>query len=109
MHELGAESNSLHKEVGEFAVSAEIDNLIAIGETAFLTGVSAERTFVSSLSNWKEAIKFFDDIEPGDVILIKGSRAEALDFLARAAMEFLKARELGTELNATDDEEGEKK
>ncbi|MFM7542220.1 MAG: UDP-N-acetylmuramoyl-tripeptide--D-alanyl-D-alanine ligase [Actinomycetales bacterium] len=109
MHELGAESSSLHREVGEFAVSAEIDNLIAIGDTAFLTGVTAEQTFVSSLSDWKEAITFFDDIEPGDVILIKGSRAEALDLLAKAAMEFLKARELGTESNATDGEEGEKK
>ena len=96
MHELGSESNKLHKEIGEFAVNANLDNLVAIGDPSFTENLSSKSTQVSSVSDWNSATEFLSRIEPGDVVLIKGSRAEKLDQLANAALEFIEKRHYGS-------------
>lgn len=105
MHELGSESNSLHKEIGEFAVSANLDNLIAIGEPAFTEYVSSKNMLIKSVPDWKSATEFLVGIEPGDVVLIKGSRAEKLDQLANATLEFIEKRHYGS---VSEEERGER-
>lgn len=104
MHELGPESNLLHKEVGEFAVSANLDNLIAIGDSAFIDGLSSVNTSIQSVPDWKSATEFISRIEPGDVVLIKGSRSEKLDLLSNTMLEFLERRHAGSVL---EDKRGE--
>ncbi|MGA1158215.1 MAG: UDP-N-acetylmuramoyl-tripeptide--D-alanyl-D-alanine ligase [Candidatus Nanopelagicaceae bacterium] len=96
MHELGSESDVLHKEVGEYALSANIDNLIAIGESSFISNLSNSNTMTASVLDWRAATEFIARIEPGDVVLIKGSRAENLDQLANATLEFIEKRHYGS-------------
>src|SRR5438094_2719590 len=79
MHELGDESERGHREVGETAAALKIDQLIAIGDAATAIAEGAKHaglqktTVVNSTS---EAAELLNEIAaPGDLILIKGSRA----------------------------------
>jgi len=79
MHELGDESERGHREVGETAAALKIDRLIAIGHAATAIAEGArhaglqQTTVVNSTS---EAAELLNEIAaPGDLILIKGSRA----------------------------------
>src|SRR5438445_8878579 len=79
MRELGEESEHGHREVGETAAALKIDQLIAIGDAATAIADGARHaglrktTVVNSTS---EAADLFREIAaPGDLILIKGSRA----------------------------------
>ena len=79
MHELGDESERGHREVGETAAALKIDQLIAIGDAATAIAEGARHaglqktTIVNSTS---EAAELLNEIAaPGDLILIKGSRA----------------------------------
>jgi UDP-N-acetylmuramoyl-tripeptide--D-alanyl-D-alanine ligase len=79
MRELGTESERGHREVGETAATLGVDRLITIGDTAELIAEgarSAGLNKVSSARSTGEAAKLLGDIaEPGDLVLIKGSRA----------------------------------
>ena len=90
MHELGETSDQLHNEVGASALASNIDNLIVIAEPSFVAGLSSTSTFIDSVSDWQAAGKFLTQVESGDVILIKGSRAEKLDLLAIETLNFFK-------------------
>src|SRR5437773_124888 len=79
MHELGDESERGHREVGETAAALNIDQLIAVGDAATAIAEGARHaglqktTVVNSTS---EAAELLNEIAaPGDLILIKGSRA----------------------------------
>jgi UDP-N-acetylmuramoyl-tripeptide--D-alanyl-D-alanine ligase len=79
MHELGDESERGHREVGETAAALKIDQLIAIGDAATAIADGARHaglqktTVVNSTS---EAAELLNQIAaPGDLVLIKGSRA----------------------------------
>src|SRR5437773_5512696 len=79
MLELGDESERGHREVGETAAGLKIDKLIAIGDVAAGIADGARNaglkktTIVNSTS---EAAELLNEIaSPGDLILIKGSRA----------------------------------
>jgi len=79
MRELGAESERGHREVGETAATLEVDHLITIGaaaETIAKGARAAGLRNVSSVSSTREAADLLGDIAaPGDLVLIKGSRA----------------------------------
>ena len=79
MRELGAESERGHREVGETAATLGVDQLITIGDTAELIAEGARTAGldkVSSVPSTAEATKLLGEIaEPGDLVLIKGSRA----------------------------------
>jgi UDP-N-acetylmuramoyl-tripeptide--D-alanyl-D-alanine ligase len=79
MRELGTESERGHREVGETAATLGIDQLITIGDVAELIAEAARTAGldkVSSARSTAEAAKLLGEIaKPGDLILIKGSRA----------------------------------
>ncbi len=79
MRELGAESERGHREVGETAATLEVDHLITIGAAAETIAEGARAAGlrnVSSVSSTREAADLLVDIAaPGDLVLIKGSRA----------------------------------
>ena len=78
MGELGKESESGHREVGECAAELGIDHLIAIGETGSLIARAAEKSGLEksvTVGSTSEAAEMLADIvAPGDLVLIKGSR-----------------------------------
>jgi len=79
MRELGAESERGHREIGEAAATLGVDQLITIGDAAELIAEGARTAGldkVSSARSTSEAAKLLGEIaEPGDLVLIKGSRA----------------------------------
>ncbi len=79
MRELGAESERGHREVGETAASLAVDQLITIGDVAEAIAEGARAaglSNVSSVPSTREAADFLGEIAaPGDLVLIKGSRA----------------------------------
>jgi UDP-N-acetylmuramoyl-tripeptide--D-alanyl-D-alanine ligase len=79
MRELGAESERGHREVGETAAMLKVDQLITIGEAAETIALGARAAGlnkVASVSSTREAADLLGTIAaPGDLVLIKGSRA----------------------------------
>ena len=79
MRELGAESERGHREIGEAAATLGVDQLITIGDAAELIAEGARTAGldkVSSARSTSEAAKLLSEMaEPGDLVLIKGSRA----------------------------------
>jgi UDP-N-acetylmuramoyl-tripeptide--D-alanyl-D-alanine ligase len=94
MRELGAESQRGHEEVGEEAAALGVDQLIGIGEMGGIISGAAKKAGLEksdTVGSTSEAADLLIDIaEPGDLILIKGSRlARTEDVIAT----FAKARE----------------
>jgi UDP-N-acetylmuramoyl-tripeptide--D-alanyl-D-alanine ligase len=79
MRELGDESERGHLEVGETAAALRVDYLIAIGKVAAAIARAAERAGLEktrAVTSASEAAEILVEIaEPGDLVLIKGSRA----------------------------------
>jgi len=79
MGELGSESERGHREVGETAATFGIDQLITIGDLGELIARAAqagglEKT--TAVRSTSEAAELLGEIaEPGDLILVKGSRS----------------------------------
>lgn len=93
MGELGADSLSLHREAGELVAREAIDRLLVVGEAApggplaaalegaRAAGVDAEHA--SSIEVGVRRLTDHDDgLLPGDVLLVKASRAAGLEALA---------------------------
>ena len=78
MRELGTESERGHREVGETAATLGVHQLITIGDAAEMIAEGARAAGldkVSSARSTGEAAKLLGEIaEPGDLVLIKGSR-----------------------------------
>jgi UDP-N-acetylmuramoyl-tripeptide--D-alanyl-D-alanine ligase len=78
MRELGAESERGHQEVGEEAAALGVDQLIGIGEMGKIIARASERAGLEksrAVGSTSEAAELLIDVaEPGDLILIKGSR-----------------------------------
>src|SRR3989440_1010459 len=91
MGELGAESERGHREVGEAAASLHIDELIAVGETGAAIAHSAreaglEKSVAVDSANEAAHLRGKNAV-PGDLILVKGSRAARME---RVLEEFAK-------------------
>ena len=89
MHELGESSSDEHQKIGKIAEDVGIDNLISVGVKEYITNGETAGHLVS---NKDEVIKFIEHISPGDVILVKASRAEELNLLIPVIVEDLKSR-----------------
>ena len=88
MRELGEMSDSLHKSVGKYAASSHIDRLYTYGQSALEIAVGALENGLS-----EEAIVAYNniddpkgmadilkaDLQKGDIVLFKASRAVALE------------------------------
>jgi UDP-N-acetylmuramyl pentapeptide synthase len=79
MRELGTESERAHREVGETAATLGVDQLITIGDAAELIAEGARTAGLDKVSSARttgEAARLLGKIaEPGDLVLVKGSRA----------------------------------
>ena len=86
MAELGEESDAYHREIGQVVSTLGIGVLVAVGERAGLYVVGAEGELeVAVASNAAEAARILPDlVQPGDCVLIKGSRVVGLEVVADA-------------------------
>jgi UDP-N-acetylmuramoyl-tripeptide--D-alanyl-D-alanine ligase len=76
MFELGAHTERLHRETGEYAVGSGIDLIIAVGKNA--------RYYTSEDANWfkdnEDFLTQWDNIlKPGDAVLFKASNGMKFD------------------------------
>jgi UDP-N-acetylmuramoyl-tripeptide--D-alanyl-D-alanine ligase len=90
MAELGRTAPAYHREVGEAAAEAGVDELLAVGELArgYLEAGVPGRWF----PNVHEAVRAVGDVvRPGDAVLVKASRAVGLEAVAAALTELATA------------------
>ncbi|CAB4539298.1 MAG: UDP-N-acetylmuramoyl-tripeptide--D-alanyl-D-alanine ligase [Actinobacteria bacterium] len=87
MAELGESSSQEHEKIGTLASEIGIDHLIAIASPEF-AGAVAESVggetgmSIHLCSDKSEALKLIEFINPGDVVLCKGSRSAGLEEVA---------------------------
>ena len=95
MGELGRESERGHREVGEEAATLGIDQLITIGKMGKKIARAAEKAGLpktSAVASTLEAAQLLGEVaSPGDLVLIKGSRAARTE---RVLEEFAKAQSM---------------
>jgi UDP-N-acetylmuramoyl-tripeptide--D-alanyl-D-alanine ligase len=98
MRELGESSREEHDAVGRLAVRLDISQLVVVGEPARPIHLGAclegswgeESVFVADND---EAVAWLrEHLQPGDVVLVKASRAAALERVAEALLEEEKGR-----------------
>ena len=82
MHELGEYSSAGHREVARKAIDLEIDHLVAVGTKDYQIESELGSTEILLVENIESAREIATGSEAGDVILVKGSRAEGLEKLA---------------------------
>lgn len=96
MAELGAASAQAHREVGEAAAQAGIDELITIGEEAREIARSARSAGLENaapVASAEAAAEILAErAKPGDVVLVKGSRSARTE---RVLEEFAKSQSAG--------------
>jgi len=91
MAELGAHSAAAHAEVGRRAAELEVGQLFAVGKMAVVTAQAARDAGLMRVFEFAEVeaamnvVRSF--LKPGDVVLLKASRAAKLEQIA----EMLKA------------------
>jgi UDP-N-acetylmuramoyl-tripeptide--D-alanyl-D-alanine ligase len=87
MRELGPLTLSAHREVGQTAARLGVKLLVAVGPWApwVAEGAGKSSTEVHAVGNCQEAIELLKGLlRPGDRILVKGSRAAAMETVAEA-------------------------
>jgi len=101
MLELGERSADAHREIGFKAAEAGIDYLITVGKESLLTADAAKEAGllennVECFSDNEKAGVFLQNImEPGDLVLVKGSQGIRMEKIVKEVMaEPMKAKEL---------------
>lgn len=90
MAELGAETQQWHEQAGGMAAQAGVAGLIVVGDdaSAMLAGAKAERSWHGELLGVPDAASAVEALgsrlAPGDVVLVKASRAAGLERVALA-------------------------
>jgi UDP-N-acetylmuramoyl-tripeptide--D-alanyl-D-alanine ligase len=88
MRELGDESARGHREVGETAAELGVDQLVAIGEMGAVLAEGARSAGLKktcAVASTSEAAQLLREIAaPGDLVLIKGSRAARIEEVIEA-------------------------
>ena len=93
MAELGAISRASHEDVGEFAARTDLAGLIAVGEEAapILAGARRVRSWTGEALAVPDGAAALDavanQLKPGDVVLVKASRAAHLEGVAQTLAE----------------------
>jgi UDP-N-acetylmuramoyl-tripeptide--D-alanyl-D-alanine ligase len=81
MAELGADAAAYHREIGELASRLDVAELVAVGQLAREYGSNGVSTrWVSTAEEAADALR--ELLRPGDVVLVKGSRAVGLEAVA---------------------------
>ena len=93
MLELGAQAESLHRQVGAWAAAAEIDKLWVTGEYADAVaagardaGMKKENVIIGSQETILDSLK--ESLKPGDWVLVKGSRGARMDNIVKGIKEW---------------------
>ena len=87
MLEMGPEAEPAHRAVGDAAKEAGVDHLVAVGRLAALAATRAQELglHADSVSDTDEARAILaDELAPGDVMLVKGSRGMQLERIVEA-------------------------
>ena len=92
MRELGDSSPDAHLQIGRDAASRGIDHVLAVGAGAYGVATGAAEvgggTVVLAESDVDEAVSVLRaGLRPGDVVLVKASRASGLERVALALTE----------------------
>lgn len=88
MHELGASYLEEHARIGMLAHSLGIDNLVCIGAPEFAHDLPKDCAMdVHFCETKEEALEISNHFSPGDVVLVKASRAEKLEELVTLLIE----------------------
>jgi len=93
MAELGGTSRASHEDIGEFAAQAELAGLIAVGDEAapILAGARRVRSWTGealAVPDGQAALEALSNqLKPGDVVLVKASRAARLEGVAADLLE----------------------
>lgn len=82
MHELGAQEATMHSQIGELAARLGIDHLVAIANRDYLAHLPASSMTTHYFASVNDVVPLLTELESGDVILVKASRAERLEVLA---------------------------
>ena len=89
MHELGEDSAQEHRALGQFAARAHVEQLVTIGGQALdiAAGAGLAGMAQDSVRHFPSVARANEDLDkfvgPGDVVLVKGSRAAGLEDLVR--------------------------
>ena len=86
MAELGPDGPRYHREIGEHAARSGVGLVVAVGKLgrAYLEGYGDAGQTLKASDAEKAAAAVRDALEPGDVVLVKGSRSVGLERVAEA-------------------------
>jgi len=86
MAELGSDARAYHREIGQAAGRAGVDVLVAIGEPGrgYLEGAAAVPETHWAADVGEAIARLREVLQPGDCVLVKGSRAAGLEAVAEA-------------------------
>ncbi len=90
MLELGAAAERAHRQIGSRAVKAGVEWLLAVGPLAAWAAEEAEALGiqVNAVETAEEALELLGGVlEPGDTVLVKASRAVALERVVKGLVE----------------------
>jgi UDP-N-acetylmuramoyl-tripeptide--D-alanyl-D-alanine ligase len=88
MLELGPQELEFHERLGEHCASADVDLLVTVGTLAAAIAQSFDGESVSVADAPEAAAILPELLEPGDLVLVKGSRGVGLDVVCDALREF---------------------
>ena len=97
MHELGESTAEDHAEIGKLAREIGIDNLVSVGTDLYLESSdvgdlengdleNGDETVMHSFATRDDALSLVRHFSPGDVVLVKASRAENFELLAEGIL-----------------------
>ena len=89
MFELGATARAYHQEAGRLAEEAGVDLLVCVGDEArwYAEAFSGKTLFYKDAEEAAENLG--ESLQPGDYVIVKGSRGVGLDTLTRKLKESL--------------------
>jgi UDP-N-acetylmuramoyl-tripeptide--D-alanyl-D-alanine ligase len=92
MGELGESSASAHQQVGTLAYQMGIDHLVCVDAPEYQPADQGQDQTIIHLCDRTGARVIAEQIEPGDVVLVKASRSERFEMLAEEIEEVIKKK-----------------
>ena len=87
MHELGPSENADHAAIGQLVSDLAIDHLLTVSMPAYSQGVPVNsETKVHELNDKNSVVTLLNQMQSGDVLLVKASRAEHFEEIAQEVM-----------------------
>ena len=84
MHELGSSENADHAEIGKLVSDLAIDHLVTVSMPAFSAEIpSNSETKIHEFADKKSVVSLLEEMQSGDVLLVKASRAEHFEEIAQ--------------------------